>query len=265
MFCGFNLIHERPINVNWYKIGKGIYDRHNAIGRTSLKSFTNADGSLNANKMTASWFPMIEADVFISHSHKNINQVITLAGWLMETFKLTSFIDSCIWGYADDLLELIDKEYCINANKPGEPGNKKTTYDYNKRNYSTSHVHMMLSTALTSMIDNTECLFFYNTPESICPGDVINATISPWIYSEISISRLIRQKSLSEHREVIKFAKRNVFAEAEKQLAVKYDVQLSHLFQLDNNKLANWKEIFNRDLTQKPLDILYKSFGKKII
>jgi len=40
-------------------------------------------------------------------------------------------------------------------------------YDYELRNYTTSHVHMMLSTALTEMIDNTECIMFYNTSLSV--------------------------------------------------------------------------------------------------
>lgn len=45
------------------------------------------------------------------------------------------------------------------------------TYDYNLRNYTTSHVHMMLATALTEMIDNTECIMFYNTPNSVLLAD----------------------------------------------------------------------------------------------
>jgi hypothetical protein len=254
MFCGFNLNIDMPTDDGLYNCGRRLYDKHKLIGKTTLKTFENTDGSLNASLMTANWFPVTNADIFISHSHKNIEHVITFAGWLFQTFKLTSFIDSCIWGYADDLLKLIDKKYCKNDGS--------STYNYRLRNFSTSHVHMMLTTALTGMIDSTECLFFFNTPESICPSDVVNETLSPWIYSEISMSRLIRKRKLSEHRGLRRVIAESDFSKAQARLEVKYDVPLAHLYPLDSGKLSIWEEEFNCDTTQKPLDILYKSVGK---
>ena len=62
--------------------------------------------------MQANWFPQIKADIFISHSHKDKGLALALAGWLEETFGLTAFIDSCVWGYANKLLKMIDDEYC---------------------------------------------------------------------------------------------------------------------------------------------------------
>lgn len=58
---------------------------------------------------------------------------------------------------------------------------------------------MIFSVALTQMIDNTECLFFQNTPNSITPNATINHTESPWIYFEIAMSRLIRKKELVKY------------------------------------------------------------------
>ena len=55
-------------------------------------------------------------------------------------------------------------------------------YDYNKRNYSTSHVHMMLSTALTMMMDEAECVIFLNTPNALSTKDIVHKTESPWIF-----------------------------------------------------------------------------------
>ena len=46
--------------------------------------------------------------IFISHSHKDINKVIAFAGWLKTNFGLEAFIDSCSWGYCDELLKIID-------------------------------------------------------------------------------------------------------------------------------------------------------------
>ena len=56
--------------------------------------------------------------------------VIALNGWLYESFGIKSFIDSSVWGYANDLLKLIDDAYCLNL----EGTNK--SYNYEKRNYS---------------------------------------------------------------------------------------------------------------------------------
>ena len=45
---------------------------------------------------------------------------------------------------SNDLLRRIDENYCRHSNG--------ISFDYNKRNYSTSHVHMMLSIALSKML-----------------------------------------------------------------------------------------------------------------
>ena len=151
--------------------------------QNKLKKFLLSDGSLDGSKMQENWFPQIEADVFISHSHRDEELALGLAGWLKEHFGLKAFIDSAVWGYANDLLKDIDNKYCLQTGRQ--------VYNYQKRNQSTSHVHMMLSVALNQMIDNTECLFFLNTPNSVSIGASIGGTTpSPWIYSEIAMSRL---------------------------------------------------------------------------
>lgn len=73
---------------------------------------------------------------------------------------------------------------------------------------------MMLSKALVTMMDRCECLFFLNTPSSITPADVIGeagtgSTTSPWIYSEIAMSGLIRRKSMSQHRRALEETRRS--------------------------------------------------------
>nr|MBK7064154.1 hypothetical protein [Deltaproteobacteria bacterium] len=66
-----------------------------------------------------------------------------------KTFGLTAFVDSSVWGDANELLAEIDNRFCWSDDR--------RTYDYRKRNNSTSHVHMMLATALSVMIDRCEC------------------------------------------------------------------------------------------------------------
>jgi len=187
MYKGYNL-HIGLLDLDFSKYsekGKKMFNENRQKIQSTLDSFALKDGSLDGSKMQEDWFPQIKADVFISHSHKDENLAKCFAGWLKETFDLDSFIDSCVWGYSNNLLRIIDDKFCKNENTP--------TYNYNKRNGSTSHVHMMLSTALTMMLDKTECVFFLNTPNSITTDSVISRTYSPWIYHEIAMTKLIKE------------------------------------------------------------------------
>jgi hypothetical protein len=220
-----------------------------------IESFKDSEtGGLNAAKLTDDWFPQIDADVFISHSHNDYQDVVALAGWLHEKFGITAFIDECLWGFCEDLLRLIDNEYCIT------PDGKY--YDYQKRNFSTSHVYMMLTTSLFEMIYKTECLFFYNTSESIVPKDIFSSTeqtLSPWIFSEIEMTKLIKTRKPDEHRQM----RKSIMESSERpfsreDMKIEYDVDLSHLITLDNSFMHNWaKQKFNGD-KDAALDYLYK-------
>lgn len=265
MYRGFNLLLEDNCFEGDFEALKGIGLDSLSSQQTSIEetinSFVRNDGSLDGSLMQANWFPQIKADIFISHSHKDKGLALALAGWLEETFGLTAFIDSCVWGYANKLLKMIDNEYCYQK--------KINAYNYQKRNYSTSHVHMMLSVALTQMIDNTECLFFLNTPNSITPDDtIINQTESPWIYSEIAATRLIRKRFREEYR-----LKRMVESFSEggsPTLRIRHDIPVDHLTDIDNRVLSNWKnkwqEVYtnhnfpqySEDLSVHALDKLYE-------
>ena len=240
MYRGFNLSLERK------SFKEGDFKELREIGFKSLtcqkatierkiKSFIDDDGFLDGSKMQDNWFPQIKADVFISHSHKDkeLALALALAGWLKENLGLTAFIDSCVWGYSNDLLKLIDNRYCRNE--------YRRTYDYEKRNSSTSHVHMMLSVALTQMIDNTECLFFLNTPNSITPDTIINQTESPWIYSEIATSQLIRKKKLEEYRQVALMESQKTFSDGG-ELKFRYDLPTEYLTEINAGILETWEK-----------------------
>lgn len=217
----------------FFDIGSSHLLEYRTKVEETINSFVLTDASLDGSQMQANWFPQINADVFISHSHRDEELAIIFAGWLYEAFGLTAFIDSCVWGYANNLLRKIDNQYCRRE--------ATNSYDYNKRNYSTSHIHMMLSVALSQMIDNTECLFFLNTPNSITPRTVIQQTESPWIYSEIAMSRLIRRKPLNEHR--IQRITESFSSGGE--LRVKYFLPTDHLITVDSDTLLDWQKNWN--------------------
>ena len=250
MYRGFNL------DLNWqskydeqfFDAGNKLFEVNEAIVKATLKNFALNDGTLDGSKMQSNWFPKVQADIFISHSHKDRKRAIALAGWLNVTFGIKAFIDSCIWGYADDLLKLIDNKHCYKK--------ETNTYDYNLRNYSTSHVHMMLSTALTMMIDNSECLFFLNTPNSISTSDIVSKTESPWIYAEIAMTQMLRQNIPTRRlvQETKYFSKGGVINE---QLKVQYDLDLTHLTDINVDTLISWQKNNTKTNANDALDKLY--------
>lgn len=155
---------------------------------------TNANGVIDGEQLSNIWFPIVKKDVFISHSHNDEELALTVAGILNKEFGLSVFIDSTIWGSADDLLRAIDDEYCMQ---------KDGTYNYIKRNFSTSHVHAMLTTAIMQAMDQAEAIFFLNTPNStydLKSGFSKEHTLSPWIYEEIICAKLLREQSWEEYR-----------------------------------------------------------------
>jgi len=232
-------------------IGQGIYKKNTEVAKYALDSFILSDNSLDGTKISEKWFPKVEADVFISHSHNDETFAIALAGWLFANFKIKSFIDSCIWGYSNELLRNIDNEYCFNP--------ITHLYDYKQRNYSTSHVHMMLSTALAFMIDKAECLIFLDTNNSIKPFKDTDRTKSPWIYFEVVLSKLIRQRIPDRIKLVLeeKYFSADGTKEISKGVDFSYEVDLCNLVHIDHNTLNNWQRIPNLNSAEIALDKLY--------
>jgi hypothetical protein len=203
VFAGFNVVvNSKEEFCSYYKSGLSIYNKHKKVIVDSLENYINPDGALSEGNIENDWFPEINAHVFLSHSHNDLEFVISFAGWLYEKFKIEAFIDSGVWGNSDTLLRKIDKRYCVSSRD--ENGDIKT-YDYKLRNKSTSNVHMILYTALMKMIDRTECLMFVNTPSSMRWSEMISeesVTESPWIYGELLASKLIRNKPRKMHRDL---------------------------------------------------------------
>lgn len=251
--------------------GRAIYKKHEEEVHNCLAQYITEDGVINGTALKEHWFSISKKDVFISHSHDDINKVIAFAGWLHDAFGLEAFIESCSWGYCDDLLNRIDKRYCY---KP-----KTNTYDYDLRNYTTSHVHMMLSTALTEMIYNTECIIFFNTPQSINMASELDkikknskpSTISPWIYHELSMTTMLqvvephRLRAVLEHRDHFDFAQ----SAHDERPKIEYDVTkaLSEMKTLTDGQLEQWYSEYNKSPDIPPeyaLDQLYRlTFSNK--
>ncbi len=255
MYRGFELnIKDWKIGDSYEALGASQYEKYKRETSTFLKQYLTKNGALDGAKMQEEWFPEVDADIFISHSHTDEKIALRLAGWLLSTFKIKSFIDSSIWKYSNDLLKIIDDNHCKNTDQK--------TYNYNLRNNSTSHVHIMLSTALSKMIDKTECFFFINTDNSITTEKAINEsrTYSPWIYSELEMSRLIRKKELSEYRKLV--SKTVLFSANESKMInesvpITHKVDLEHLTKLTKDDFTVWHQLNRDENLQYPLGHLY--------
>lgn len=254
--CNFGFVTDKEYD-RLKNYGREILGQHKSKIENSLDKFVS-NGVIDASKLQDAWFPQIKAHVFISHSHNDKSIALFLAGWLHKNFELISFIDSCVWRYMNNLLWEIDCEYCRSG--------AEHFFDYKKRNLSTSHVHMMLSTALTMMIDQTECLLFLNTPNSITLDSVIEQTTSPWIYHELATSRMLRVNfperiKRIQDQDYTKMQK--VFSDTKQISRFNYTVNTDHLKPLSIRALMEWKSQAKGEREGAALDVLYEVTKKK--
>lgn len=221
--------------------------------KEKFKDYKYIDGS----KIQEEWFPQVKCDVFLSHSHKDIDKAKKFAGWMKNKFNLDVFIDYNIWGNINDLLKKIDNAYCYDKTKK--------TYSYDKRNLTTSHVHMMLINALSDMIDRTECLVFFESPNSInlkkITHEASTTTESPWIYNELFLSKIIKIEQRRKSNNLIKAEESiRMYSHLNEDFKPTYTTDTSHLIDLSSKDLKNWQEIYT-NINHKeshPLDLLYK-------
>jgi hypothetical protein len=102
---------------------------------------------------------------------------------------------------------------------------------------------MMLSTALSKMIDKAECLFFLKTPKSIMVSEIKTKTLSPWIYSEIAISKIIQKKVPARLEKPIEpkvksYSKGGKFMGLQlERVEISHELDLNHFADLDLNTL----------------------------
>lgn len=266
MYKKFNLLSDKTSNNFFKDISEK--DIENYISKMEkleeelIKQFENRgslplleNNSIDGTSVINKWFPNYDADIFLSHSHNDINLALKTACWLEKSFGLNVFIDSLLWGSIDDLLLKIDKRYTYNT--------ETNTYNYKLRNFTTGHVHMMLSTALNDMIDSTECIIFLNTPQSIELSKVGESTYSPWIYSEIKAANILRINTPSRFAQIRHGGGNYQTREAMNEMPqIKYQTDLSKFNKIAYSALGGWKLLNGKTRGKTSLDTLYLGWGK---
>lgn len=250
MYRGFNVTIKTYDELH-YQIGLKLFNEIRNSTIKQLDKYVGVNGVINGSELENDWFGEIDSHIFISHSHTDEKLAIALAGYLFKNHKIRCFVDSCVWGYSNELLKQIDNRYCKNT--------ESNTYNYDTRNFSTSHVHMMLSAALNKMIEKCESLFLINSPNSIETSDILKETYSPWIYSEILTSKLIEKKIPHRHLHVGLERRTETFSKVDnlnESLKIKYKLDLDHLVDLSEQEIINWGLIPSNS-PENALDILY--------
>lgn len=253
MFAKFKMKLDKEDLLVDYR-GCGALDRKTMLEtvKSTLDKYILEAGNLDAETIEHDWFPQIDAHVFLSHSYTDEDLVINFAGYLYEHYKIKSFVDSSVWGYADELLKRINKKYCMYRNQQG-----KLVYDVSKTNRSAAQVYLLLQGALAKMIDQCECLIFVNTPSSLNISDVSGneKTSSPWIYSELLMANAFPARCLKEYR------KDELFHYAIGE-AMEYRVDLSAFKELEVGDFRKAQQIsLFKDIPTEILNQLYRDKG----
>ena len=190
------------------------------------------------DKTESEWFPQLKKHVFISHSHKDEDAALLVAGLLKDRLGIDAFVDSAAWGCYRGLAKCL-----YEVAKRGYP-NITSQQDTQLRMSATEHAHCMLSKSLIQMMDRCECLMFLDTPASVGLHNINiagSSTFSPWIYTEIEASRVLRRYMYP--RSMLKAANESLrsFAMDEApRVQVVYPLNLEHLETLAPRMFAQW-------------------------
>lgn len=207
--------------------------------RKNIDSYRDRSGVLSANKIMAKWFPISEYDVFISHSHRDIEIVKNLYNFLREV-GVRPFVDSMAWGWIGNL----EKALSLEANF-----DSATDQIY---------LHEMLSSALEDMINQCEVFLFLDTTQSVDLAD--NSTSSAWIHRELHYTRYLKMKK--PQRTMHEFAPTKTRSSS---VSIGYAVapELANLSMINEKILYEWQEriqVYDFIYKEKfhPLDVLYQ-------
>lgn len=94
MYRAFNYEDDLSIFSTYIAKGKELYEDQKREITKNLKEFYENGDLINGEKLKNEWFPGMECQVFLSHSHKDKDEILGLAGFLQEEYDIKSFIDS---------------------------------------------------------------------------------------------------------------------------------------------------------------------------
>lgn len=221
-----------------------------------LRFFEGKNGVLDGKALREYVFPNGEVDeynVFISYSHNDTELAKRLSAYLQDYCGLKVFLDYYVWKSADSLLRRIDDRYCKSRDN--------VHYIYGRRNFSTSHVHAMLSMAIMDIINKTECCIFLDSGHSIQMKSLENAskarTLSPWLYEELSFMRYLPTQTVVRRTKYFSSGMENLYEGMELKMA--HEVEFKGFLPMDTTDL----QLLAQYRGTKGLDALYHRYSYK--
>lgn len=249
MYRAFNVALESNKYLGY--VNTRQYENDKSISLQKLQKIINSRDIIQAWEIKKLLLPSKRYDIFISHSHKDLELAKGFANYLYLFFNVTCFIDSLYWGNIDELQNELNE---LHLTYDGVT--KKSYYDYEKTLQVAKHADMILASALTEMIDNCECVFFLNTDSSVIRGTEAiskNETYSPWIYHEVFTTTIIQKKQRSKFNESYQFRDNAI-----KQIPdISYGLDLSGMTVLREEDIFEWEIKINSNKDKHPLDVLY--------
>ncbi|MEJ8625868.1 TIR domain protein [Helicobacter pylori] len=177
----------RSFNNQAHQINEAAEKIHELIKNAP---YSNDNIILNHNRIKEAFFspfkPQLKnAQVFLSHSHADINKALKVKGYLESKTKHEVFVDSLFWDYKDDVL------------------NELAKYD------DTSKIEdaftLILRESLEDMIKKCPYFVFLESSNSVSNQglshhqDLLKITYSAWIYEELKIANtLIADTTIKE-------------------------------------------------------------------
>ncbi|GAA7306263.1 toll/interleukin-1 receptor domain-containing protein [Helicobacter pylori] len=184
----------RSFNNQAHQINEAAEKIHELIKNAP---YSNDNIVLKRNEIKEAFFspfkPQLKnAQVFLSHSHADINKALEVKNYLESQTKRKVFIDSLFWDYKDDVL------------------NKLARYDDISK--IEDAFTLILRESLQDMIEKCPYFVFLQSKNSVSNQglsrnqDLLKITYSAWIYEELKIAH-----SISESRPIPMMESMQVF------------------------------------------------------
>ncbi|MCJ7853021.1 toll/interleukin-1 receptor domain-containing protein [Pseudomonas monteilii] len=259
MFIGFELTDyqslTRPTDLDIWSFNALNEARVSELARY-IVSISQTSRHLDAEEISASLFPQLDYDIFLSHSHADQSKAIELALSLRDK-GIRVFVDSCVWGHSEELIKLILEQSGPLENETRESQIGRVS----------AAVHTLLSAAIHQMIWRTEAFVFLRTERSVpFESDVSDRTLSPWIYAELQFSAQVQQmlpQRLKNKKTLQSVAGFESYMTESKQLPpyeMVFKISKEHLPSVKGNDLSQWyHDLPKKKLTERGdvLDDLY--------
>lgn len=231
--------------INGYKINESFIKSENLLSDKfilkDIKSEINIfdyvhlngeDVEFDGTHLMQAWFPKQNGkNVFISHSHNDIDLVKKFSGYLQD-HEMNPFVDTSIWGSCEKLILDINKKY------NGVP-DKVDTYYYSKDHLISANIYMLLIRAINNMIDQCDQFIFIESNESINKEH----TYSPWIAEELDMQSALKKSNFK------KIERRSTVYQETPNIMVSHDIRrdLRGLRTIDNlEELYKFLDYSNR-------------------